>query len=239
MTRLSYFVARVQADVIRRRDELLTAFDLSPETTSYWAFLDLVGSSNYRLSRGAKEGYVRGEEFYSLVYAAIDPYKEIKAFKELGDGALLESPNIRPLFEASTLIVQTAEALAHVAGSKDFPFAVRISIGFGPCKRLRERKTPDYIGSPIDEAARLNSAAAPNGIVLSEEAFRPNRQVMDEFEFVTFGTVKQLSPEQSKNLAKPVLYREASIDPDAFNVCETGFAAWRRFAQAGSTPTPS
>jgi class 3 adenylate cyclase len=236
MTRISYYVARMQADVIRRRDELLKAFELSRDTTDYWAFMDLVGSSNYRLTRGAKEGYVRGEEFYSLVYSAIDPYGEVEAFKELGDGVLLRCSNMRPLFEASILIVQTAKELAHVAGSETFPFAVRISIGYGPCKRLRERSAADYIGSPIDEAARLNGAAEPDGIVVSEGAFEPNKQVMDEFaDFVDFSKVKQLSPEQSKHMIKPVRFRQVTIHREAFNTYEGGFAPWRIFAEPGST----
>ncbi|HET9197881.1 MAG TPA: hypothetical protein VFN92_06470 [Solirubrobacterales bacterium] len=234
MTPNSYYLLRIQADVISRRDELLQAFELSPDESNYWAFVDLVGSSNYRLTRGAQEGYVRGEEFYGLVYSAIGPYREIEAFKELGDGVLLSCKNLRPLFESCLLVVQTADNLAEVAGTKAFPFAVRVSISYGACKRLRMRELPDYIGSPIDEAARLNGAAKPNEILISHGAHQLNSQVLSDFaDFATFGAVEQLSPQQSKNMVTPVRYRRALIDGDAFRRHEGGFAPWRSFAEPG------
>jgi class 3 adenylate cyclase len=229
MTRIGYYVTRIQADVMHRRDDLLAAYEMSPDTSRYWAVLDLVSSSNYRLTRGAKEGYVRGEEFYALVYAAIAPYGEIQPLKELGDGVLLASSEIRPLFEACVLVGQVAVELADVSGSDAFPFAVRAAIGYGPCKRLRDRVSADYLGSPIDAVARLTGVATKNDLVISEDAFKPNRQTLEDYDdFAKFTELKQLSSEQSKNMVTPVQYRQVIIDRPALNRHEGGFAPWKK-----------
>lgn len=231
MTRISYYVTRIQADVIHRRDDLLSAYELSPDQSRYWAFVDLVGSSNYRLARGAKEGYVRAEEFYTLVYSTIAPYGDIQPLKELGDGILLASTEIRPMFESAVLSVQAASELTDTAGDS-FPFGVRIAIGYGPCKQLRNRLAADYIGSPIDIVARLSGAAQPNQILINDQAFGPNRQIFDDYSgFANFSEIKQLSPEQSKNMLHPVRYRSVGIDRNAVNSFEGQFSPWRELTE--------
>lgn len=228
MTRLAYHVTRVKAEVLAQREQLVRAYDHYPDTTLYWAFLDLVNSSNYRLVRGAPEGYVRGESFYTLVNNATAPYKEIRRLKELGDGALLAADSIRPLFEACLLIGETARELGAVTEEK-FPFAVRMAISYGPCKRLSGRDIDDYLGSPIDIAARLVGAADPNQLLIEKGAFDPNLPVLEEYNsFVSFGDSLQLSAKQSKSMATQVIYRPILVDSAAAVESEKGFTAWER-----------
>lgn len=237
MTRAAYYITRIQAAVIHRRDDILAAYNLSPDDTRFWAFIDLAKSANYRLTKGAKEGYVRGEEFYTLVYSAIAPYAAIQPLKELGDGVLLSSSEVRPMFEACALIAQAAEELAEVAGSESFPFAVRIAIGYGPCKQLRDRLTSDFLGTPIDVVARLNGAASPGEILVTEDAYGPNRQVFDEYEgFVSFGRIEQLSAAESKSMVQPVSFRRASIDRAKMNAHEGNFVPWHELTESSSGP---
>jgi class 3 adenylate cyclase len=234
MTRAAYYVTRIQAEVIHRREDLLAAYELSPDTSRYWAFIDLARSSNFRLVKGAKEGYVRGEQFYTLVYAALAPYGEIERLKELGDGVLIAAIELRPLFEASALITQTASELGHIAGSETYPFAVRTSIGYGPCKALHDRLAADYLGSPIDIVARLNGAAEPNEILIGEEAYRSNRQVLEDYEdFVEISNMLQLSANASKNMVENINYRRATVDHTALAAHEGDFAPWKKLTDLG------
>lgn len=234
-TPLSYFVTKVKAEVIVRREESLKLYELFPDTTMYWCFIDLVHSSNFRLANGPREGYVRGEAFYTLVNTALAPYSEIRRVKELGDGVLLASPNLRPLFETCILVGQTARELSEVAGTDAFPFAVRMAIGFGPCKRLSGRPSDDFLGSPIDTLSRLSGAAAPNELLIADPAYESNQSLLAEYrDFASIEGPKRLSSEQSKHLVEPVDYRRVLIDRPSLAVHEGDFSPWRTNALGGA-----
>jgi class 3 adenylate cyclase len=227
MTRLAYYVTNLKADVLFSRDHQLKAYDRFPDTSLYWSFLDLVGSSNFRLAHGAKEGYVRADSFYTLVDAAIAPYGKIRHIKELGDGVLLASEEIRPLFEACMLIGQTARELSEVAGAESFPFGVRMAIGYGPAKRLSGREPEDFVGSPIDITARLVGAAEPNELLIQDVAVEPSLQVLDEYEsFAKLDGPQQLSESASKHMVKAVFYYRVNVTPGDLNTYENHFGPW-------------
>lgn len=229
MTPLSYFATKIQAEVLHRRDELLAAYDRLPDTSMYWSFVDLVSSSNYRLTHGAKEGYVRGESFFTLVGEAVSPPDAIHRVKELGDGVLLASREFRPLFEACVLIGQVSHQLAQVAGDQRYPFAVRTAIGYGPAKRLPSRPMDDYLGSPIDTLARLSTIATPNDLVVTRTSLDPNRQLLDEYrDFASLSGPHQLSETQSKGMVEPIYYYRVAINRELAGGFESGFSDWRR-----------
>lgn len=239
MTRVAFYATHVQAEVLRRRDELAAAYERSPDATMYWAFVDLVGSSNFRLQQGLKEGFVRGEGFNELVTATIAPYGGLRRVKELGDGVLLVCSDLRPLWESCVLMGQVSHQIALVAGNERYPFAVRMAVGYGPAKRLADRPVDDFLGSPIDALSRLCGMAEPNELLLTEDAFQPNRHLLREYDAFAQHLGPQQAPEEaSKGLLEPLLYRRVIVDRAALAVHETGFAEWAEAVETSGGSGP-
>ncbi len=235
---VGFYATRIQAQAMREREEIESAYDRYPDATLFWCFVDLIDSANYRLVHGPKDGYVRGETFFSLVGAVLAPCAETRLVKELGDGCFLASPTFRPLFESVILIDQTAQQLAAVAGSAEFPFGVRAGIGFGPGKRLT-RRHEDYLGTSIDQVARVASVRAAASLLIHEDAYRPSVDILREYEsFLTVGEPQMVPAEASKHIVRPILYRELRVDRGALADFREHFLPWRSLRGVTSAGSP-
>ena len=214
--RTEYFTTASQARVTRQREVIEQAYDSLPETLGYWAMIDLVKSSNYRLTRGAKPGYIRGETFFSLVRDVVGRSSETRVIKEIGDAVLLSSLTFRPIFECVILVDQVAHQMAAIAGDGDYPFAIRSGIGFGNAKRI-VRDNDDFLGAPIDRLARIMGVRSETSrILVDDEAYRVSAEVAAEYVSVLkFSESMMLSAEIAKNMARPVTYREVRMDRGA------------------------
>src|SRR4051812_42963113 len=118
------YASKIQAEVLAVRDSLAKAYRDYPDSNLYFCMVDLVQSSNYRLTKGPELGYIRGESFFALVDAATRPYADIHRFKEIGDAVLMFCPEFRQLLEAGLLMSQASRQLAFVAGDQTYPFAI-------------------------------------------------------------------------------------------------------------------
>ncbi len=226
---VSLYAARIQAEVLRVRDDLEAAYDRYADATFFWAFVDLVDSSNYRIAHGPKEGYVRGEAFFTLVRTVIAPCTDVRLIKEIGDEVFLSAPSFRPLFESLVLMDQTAQSLALVVGTENYPFAVRGGIGFGPGKRLI-RPHEDFLGTPIDQLARIMSVRSERGnLLLHDAAHRPSEEILKEYSgFLQVGEQRMVPAELSKGMRKPVYYRELVIDGAGLRKFRDHFHPWKQ-----------
>lgn len=225
---VNLYITRIAAEVLRVRDDSAAAYERYPDATFFWAFIDLSGSSNYRMAHGPREGYVRSEAFFTLVRTVVAPYSEVRLLKEIGDEALLTAPSFRPLLESVLLADATARNLGLVIGTAEYPFGVRACIGFGAAKRL-VRPQDDFVGSPIDQLARLMSVRSDrSSVLLHEDAFRPSEDILREYsDFLSVGSSTMLSPELSKGMVRPVFYRELKIDARALGQFTGKFAPWK------------
>lgn len=226
--RIEYTTTTIQATLLGERDALESTYDRLPDATQFWGMVDLVQSSNFRLSQGPKEGYIRAEIFFSLVRTILAPNNELKCLKEIGDAVLIASPNLRPLFEAIILMDQVADQMSSVAGSEQFPFKIRGAIGFGTTKRLL-RQVEDFVGHPIDRLARVMSIkSAQSNILIDEEAYSTSKEILDEYsEFSEFSESKQMSSLDTKGMNRNIYYREIRIDRSKFLRFEKAFSSWR------------
>lgn len=205
---LDLYASKVQAEVLARRDGSKMDYRGHPDSNLYFCMVDLVQSSNYRISAGPESGFIRGESFFTLVAAASRPYTDIVVFKEIGDAVLMSCPQIRPLLEAGILMDRAARQLAFVAGNDEFPFSIRLGIDFGVAKRLR-RRGDDYLGECIDRLARIMTVRSEtSNFVLSEQAFDPNRGIIEEYRALYEITEPfQLAVTPGKRLKGQVIYR--------------------------------
>ncbi len=226
------YATKIQAQVMRERKDIEDLYDQYPDTTFFWCIVDLVGSSNYRLLHGPKEGYVRGQTFFSLAATAIAPSPEVRLLKEIGDAVLICAPTCRPLLEVVCLMAQAARQLAAVAGSEQFPFAIRAGIDFGPAKRL-SRGHEDFLGAPIDRLSRIMSVRSEAcNVLISEDAFQPSGDIIREYPFIAYSDPIMLAQEKAKGLLRPVYYREVIIDWHRLVEFREHFVPWR---QTGKT----
>jgi hypothetical protein len=222
------YATRLQAAVMRDREDAEAAYERYPDATLFWCFVDLVASSNFRIANGLKDGYVRGETFFSLAASTIAQCADLRLLKELGDAVLLSATTFRPLFESMILIDQVARQLAAVAGTRQFPFSIRAAIDFGPAKRL-SRRHEDFLGTPIDRLSRIMSVRSPTAnLLLSEEAYQPSREIVQEYAaFLTTGDPIPLPADKSKGLTRQVFYRELRVDPSLLVEFRDHFVPWR------------
>jgi hypothetical protein len=225
---VSLYATRLQAEVMAAREQMEKAYDRYADTTRFWSFIDLVHSSNFRIVKGPKDGYVRGETFLTLVAAVIAPCTDVAVVKEVGDAVFLSSPTFRPLFESVLLLDQTAHQLAAIAGSPNFPFAVRAAIGFGVAKRLT-RPHEDFLGTPIDRLSRIMAVrSATSNLLLEEEAYQPSAPILKEYaRFLTVSDPRILHSSQSKALLQNIYYRELLVDRQGLAPFRDHFVPWR------------
>jgi len=226
--KIGKYIARVQLDMERERRSLAAAYDRLPDATMYWGMIDLAGSTNARILYGPKEGYVRGEIFFSLIHSIITPCPTVQLLKEIGDAVLMTSPDFRPLFESLILIDQVTSQIANITGTEKFPFAIRGGIGFGSAKRMR-RTRADFLGSAIDILSRIMSIRSETAnFYLHEEAYKASSDIIKEYsDVINLSEPKSLSSTISRAMLHSTHYREISINRELLLNNETHFAPWQ------------
>ncbi len=222
------YATKIQAEVMKEREGIEGAYDRYPEATLFWAAIDLAGSTNYRIVRGPKDGYVRGETFLVLVAAVVSRSSEIRLVKEIGDEVLLAATSLRQLFESVILVDQITHQMADVAGSPDYPFRIRAALGFGAAKRLT-RRHEDYLGSPLDELSRLMKVRSESAnLLIHDDAYKPSVDILKEYTaFLSVSEPKMVPAESSKGMLRNVFYREMLVDRARLVEFREHFVPWR------------
>jgi len=219
---------KIKANVLSQVEDIEKRYDLLPDITAYWCFIDLNDSANYRLSQGSKDGYVRGELFFLLVKEVITRCPEIRLIKEIGDAVFISSQEFRPILESFLLIDQISFEFRVFEEREKYPFSLKAGISYGPAKRLI-RNHEDCLGSSTDATSRLMSACdEENNFVVDENVVSLNKQILDEYNsFLSMGSPKILPEQKSKGLLKQLIYRELKIDRKLFHVFSSCFSSWR------------
>lgn len=204
--------SRAEAVALNGINIAKTNYNNYSELNLCFCFIDQKGSSRARYVLGPKQGYIRSECFISLIKESVTGYPSIRWIKEIGDEVMMVSESFRDLLEALMIVDNAASNLRSVIGDEKFPFGVRSAIGCGPIKRIN-RPHEDYIGSPIDQLARIMSARSPNSnILISEKIFDNYKEVIKEYEFIKLSDMEMLSPETAKGFPDSIFYREVIVD---------------------------
>ena len=126
----------------------------------------------------------------------IDPTTAVhhgRVVKRTGDGALVE---FRSVVDAVRCAIEVQSGMvernAGLPAERRIEFRVGIHLG-----DVVEESDGDLMGDGVNIAARLEGIAKPNGICLSEDAYRQVRARLDL-------AVNDLGPTQLKNIAEPV-----------------------------------
>ncbi len=226
---VNFYATKAHALVLKQREDMEDAYDRHSEMNAFWAFVDLKNSTNYRIARGPKQGYVRGETFFSIVRAVIGPAEDVRLIKELGDAVMLSCRDFTPLFESVLLIDQVAYQFASAVEDAEFPFGVRAGISSGPAKKLiRDRE--DFLGRPIDELSRVMAVRSPNtNILIHDHAYTVARDFLGEYaDFLTVNDAIMIPAAMTKGAAESIYYRELIVNRGALGNFRNSFAAWRK-----------
>ena len=126
----------------------------------------------------------------------IDPTTAVhhgRVIKRTGDGALVE---FRSVVDAVRCAIEVQSGMvernAGLPAERRIEFRIGIHLG-----DVVEESDGDLMGDGVNIAARLEGIAKPNGICLSEDAYRQVRARLDL-------AVNDLGPIQLKNIAEPV-----------------------------------
>ena len=119
-----------------------------------FAFIDLSGFTTYTDTEGDAEA-VKVLSGFRAAVREVAAQKAVRVAKWLGDGAMLVSVEMEPAVEA----IVDIERRIDESGS---PLALRAGIATGPVILF---EGDDYIGEPVNLAAKLCAAARPGEIL--------------------------------------------------------------------------
>lgn len=227
--KLNFIITKLQASVESKQEEFLKNYSLLTDDTKAWCMIDLVNSTNYRLLKGPKLGYVRGETFFTLVKNVISANNQVRLIKEIGDAVLLTSDSLRPLLESIILINQISKNMKSTQPDEIYPFEVRCGFCYGVAKKLI-RPNEDFLGSSIDQLARIMSfRSTTSNIYIQEEAYSHFLEIIKEYSsFLIVSEPKKILPKDSKNLIQDITLREINIDWEKLLEFRDYFVPWRR-----------
>lgn len=235
MEDVSLYATRIQAHALKHREEVEKNYDVFPDEPLYMAFVDLTDSSNYRIAHGPQKGYVRGEVFFSIVNAVMEPISVFKMVKEIGDAVLFAAAELRPVLESVILIEQTAYMLAqikNIVGTKRYPFGIRAGIGAGTCKQLKRphKDNVDYLGTAIDQLARIMTIRSETtNLLIHDEVYKREEAILQEYSsFLTVGQQKPVPFEKSKGMPQAIYYRELLVEREVLTGFREHFQPWKK-----------
>lgn len=227
--KLNFIITKLQAAIEGEQEKFEKSYSSLTDDTKLWCMIDLVNSSNYRLLKGPMLGYVRGETFFSLIKNVISYNKQVRLIKEIGDAVLLSSDSLRPLLESVVLINQIARNLKATQPEEIYPFEIRSGFSFGIAKKMI-RQNEDFLGSSIDQLARIMSIrSSTSNILIQEEAYAHNEGILKEYNsFLSVSGPNKLLPKDAKNMIKDITYREIRIDLEGLLRFDDYFVDWRK-----------
>jgi len=238
---LNSYIARAYAAVMSDRARIERNYAEHAEVYAFWAMIDLVDSTKYRIANGPREGYVRGELFYSTVRTVLEPVETVSLVKELGDAVLLCCPHFSTLFESLLLVHSVAAMFASADPDDPIPLVVRSgvnhgaanTIGRGNAKHLPE--SPDYLGRPIDELSRVMAVRSPNtSMLMHEDAYSAAKEALKEYTSFTKVQGPHTIPSAiAKGSVTPIYYYEVLLDRVALGRTHDGFEEWRSLGTRG------
>lgn len=227
--KINFIITKLQATIEGEQEKFTKSYSTLTDDTKVWCMIDLVNSSNYRLLNGPMLGYVRGETFFYLIKNVITFNKQVRLIKEIGDAVLLSSDSLRPLLESVVLINQIVRNLKATQPQEIYPFEIRSGFSFGVAKKLI-RQNEDFLGSSIDQLARIMSVrSSASNILIQEEAYRHYEKIIEEYDsFLSVSEPKKLLPKETKNMIQDITYREISIDLESLLKFNDYFIDWRK-----------
>ncbi len=226
---LNFLILKIQAQVQEKKEQFESVYERLSDHQLFWGMIDLANSSNYRIEYGPKKGYIRGTMFFSMIDHVLEPCKEVRRIKEIGDAVLLVATDPRILFESFILIDRIASQISQMSSPETYPFAIRGAINSGIAKRL-QRPREDYLGTPIDQLSRICSIKSQTAhLFIQEETFLSTKDILDEY-----NSLVQFSPSpiqmphiMTKGMLKDIYYRELFVDDSGIDKFRTNFRPWR------------
>lgn len=127
-------------------------------------FTDIVGSTAYFEQRGDIAGMAMVKRHNGLLFPSVAGHQG-RVVKTIGDSimAVFENP-----LNATLCGAEMMRTLQRETWSSEDPIHIRIGIHWGQVLRDNE----DVFGDAVNTAARINSAADPDEVLVSEELFR-------------------------------------------------------------------
>jgi len=129
----------------------------------YFAFVDLCGFTRFVDSEGDEQSVAVLHDFRAVVRGVASDHG-VRVAKWLGDGAMFVSP------EAAPLLATTLDLDDRVIAAPEITLPLRSGVAGGLVILF---EGDDYIGRPVNLAARLCDAAEPSQ-VLAEAALEPH-----------------------------------------------------------------
>lgn len=191
-------------------------------TASYWMMIDLRSSASYREVAGSERAYCRAEVFAGTVGELTERYSSIEVFKELGDGLLLKGSSLRDMVEVVCILDAIRRSWGSGDARKNAPdFNFSCAITHGECMALVRDGVTDYLGSPIDQVARISGFKPQvEDLLLILEATTADisgRDLITELDFLQLDSAESLPSALQKENERPIRVRRLRINRSQFD----------------------
>ena len=212
MTNSRLLSAQLYGIAVKSREQARELFEFSPDDTRSVVLLDLVASTNFRFFRGPTEAYERTMVFYSLCHHIFGSAGTLQIIKEMGDGILAVGSDAKEVLNACIAFRRVERMIRSDFEDDRFPFRVRIGVGHGVLKRLAGR-SPDFLGSTIDELSRIMADKTDDGAILLSESFRElAAEFLEQYPFASIGGRRSWTDKDAHVAHEPIDYYPVFVD---------------------------
>lgn len=124
-------------------------------------FTDIVGSSRFYHNRGDADAFSHVRSHFVEIYSEISENGGA-VIKTVGDAAMAS-------FNSADDALRAAAGMQHYfENPENTPLRLRITIHSGPCLAVKLNSGIDYFGNTVNLAAKIQSAAGPGEVVVTE-----------------------------------------------------------------------
>ncbi|MGP1577066.1 MAG: adenylate/guanylate cyclase domain-containing protein [Treponema sp.] len=152
-------------------------------------FTDIKGSTSMYSELGDAKAFALVREHFKILFDTVQQHNGVPV-KTIGDaimGVFIDSRNaVAAALEAQKRIISH-----YKTKPKQEQIEIKIGVHSGPTLVVTLNERLDYFGSTVNTAARIQNAALPNEVVISEQLFN-NKKIRQQIQTVTDTVQKQV-----------------------------------------------
>jgi class 3 adenylate cyclase len=206
VSRLGLFRDLFGAEAVQLDDSLLVA-------TCTILFTDLVGSTAMYEREGDARSYGLVRAHFRLLFAVVEKNGG-RVVKTIGDSVMASFDAPAAAIGAGVAMIRAVQGMKTTDG-RDVQLGLRVGIHLGPCLVVNANEQVDYFGRTVNVAARVESLANKDEVVVSEVALaEPSTKIAVA---ALRGCVMSHDAQPVKGVAEPVQVLRISVSPDESN----------------------
>ena len=172
-------------------------------------FTDVKGSTKLYNNLGDMKAFSLIREHFKILFQVIAKNNGVPV-KTIGDAVMGVFLNEEEGLNAS---LEMQKNLIKFYENKDPQVEIRIGLFTGPCLLVNLNDRLDYFGQSVNKAARIESNAEPNEVVITYDIFERNRKILNENTNISFSQKQYKGFSNKENLVH-ILFKDREFIDD-------------------------